>query len=828
MSRDDLRLLVKQERNLRSLMDNIQDFVNEYQAERDFVSLKYRMQKLDELYDKFIRVRENIEVITDDADMRVGLDCDGEQAAIDRAMRISEREEVNIRIIKDFENRFFEIKHSLGVLEAAQGDCGVSAQSPKPSAAVDSKPRVKLPELKLPTFSGRLPDWITFRDTFISMIHNNSHLSEIDKFAYLRTSLIGDALTEIASIDLTSANYHIAWQTLQGSYENKKLLVKSYLDVLFAVNSMKEESYEELNRVVKIFETTLMMLQKVDVQTEGMSTILQHMVCQLLDSATLHHWECHHNSKEVPTYRQLIEFLKSRCMVLRNISLGNSSPQEQRIHTRFQTVSHTGAQQKFSCPFCEESMHSVFKCAKFAEMKVSDRVELVKKRSLCLNCLSPGHIARFCIKGSCQSCGRGHHTLLHAGPPISQFCSEQLRVPQQVNPDNQTQISHNPSQSMDNLLSSNATDYPSTSHSSITPTNPKTFSNTVLLTTAVVMIEDGDGNTIPARALLDSGSQLCFMTEKIAQSLKFHRRQQYLPVEGIGQSNTCSIQSVLASIRSRYSNFRSKLKFNVLPKVTSDLPGKKIDIGSWNIPAGLNIADPNFQNPGSIDLILGAEVFYDLLLEGRHKLNDVGPTLQNTHLGWIVSGKVPKEFHVQRTKLEYDVTHKKKLLKPGSGCGHHIRTDYAIKSKPVSGNCLLLIRDNLAPSKRGKSCQPPDLDTPVVHRHFPITFHIAVVVQDHHHRASQQHRRILRSRWLEATASGKSLASSIVSGRPNQQRQTLFYDHVPETLISFRVDDPCPIVCGTKLQINRERARKPFLQRVNPLSEWASQPKSVS
>ncbi|XP_055595459.1 uncharacterized protein LOC129746054 [Uranotaenia lowii] len=440
---------------------------------------------------------------------------------------------------------------------------------------------------------------------------------------------------------------------------------------------MKEESYEQLNQVVKVFETTLMMLQKVGVETNGMSIILQHMVCQRLDSATLHHWECHHNSKEVPTYQQLVEFLKTRCLVLRNITSAYSSQGETKRQFRFPTVSHTSVQQKYSCPFCDESMHSVFKCPKFTQMNVSDRVEFVKKKSLCLDCLSPGHIAKFCIKGSCQICGKGHHTLLHAGPQVSQFSSGKLRFPQQVNPDacqeppqnqtelhyeedfpnstlqNQTDLLHNPSPSMNNLPSSSATDNPYTSHSSIISANPRTVPTTVLLPTAVLTIRDSCGNTISARALLDSGSQLCFMTERVAQSLKFERCQEYLPIRGIGQLSTCSTQSVSATIVSKHSDYRSTLNFFVLPKVTADIPLKKINVDSWSMPSGLDMADPDFQNPSSIDIILGAEVFYDLLLEGYHRLNEIGPMLQKTRLGWVVSGKVFEQSRGQETISAY-------------------------------------------------------------------------------------------------------------------------------------------------------------------------------
>ena len=52
------------------------------------------------------------------------------------------------------------------------------------------------------------------------------------------------------------------------------------------------------------------------------------------------------------------------------------------------------------------------------------------------------------------------------------------------------------------------------------------------------------------------------------------------------------------------------------------------------------LADPEFYKPSAIDIIIGAEIFFDLLMDGQHKLAEGGPTLQNTQLRWVVSGKV--------------------------------------------------------------------------------------------------------------------------------------------------------------------------------------------
>lgn len=53
------------------------------------------------------------------------------------------------------------------------------------------------------------------------------------------------------------------------------------------------------------------------------------------------------------------------------------------------------------------------------------------------------------------------------------------------------------------------------------------------------------------------------------------------------------------------------------------------------------MADEKLANEGGeVDLILGAEIFYDLLCSGQHRLGIGLPIIQNTRLGWVVSGSV--------------------------------------------------------------------------------------------------------------------------------------------------------------------------------------------
>ncbi|KAM8718863.1 hypothetical protein ACLKA7_001555 [Drosophila subpalustris] len=52
------------------------------------------------------------------------------------------------------------------------------------------------------------------------------------------------------------------------------------------------------------------------------------------------------------------------------------------------------------------------------------------------------------------------------------------------------------------------------------------------------------------------------------------------------------------------------------------------------------LADPQFNKPGKIDMLIGAEHYYALLLPQQHKLMPSGPMMQQTKLGWVVAGKI--------------------------------------------------------------------------------------------------------------------------------------------------------------------------------------------
>lgn len=57
-------------------------------------------------------------------------------------------------------------------------------------------------------------------------------------------------------------------------------------------------------------------------------------------------------------------------------------------------------------------------------------------------------------------------------------------------------------------------------------------------------------------------------------------------------------------------------------------------------PKDIKLADEQFNKPKGIDVLLGANIFYDLLKTGQIKLSKNMPVLQETVFGWIISGNL--------------------------------------------------------------------------------------------------------------------------------------------------------------------------------------------
>lgn len=76
----------------------------------------------------------------------------------------------------------------------------------------------------------------------------------------------------------------------------------------------------------------------------------------------------------------------------------------------------------------------------------------------------------------------------------------------------------------------------------------------------------------------------------------------------------------------------------MLKSLSSILPRQEVKLELGSKLKALPLADPSYNKPSSIDLLLGAEVYAQILLDGLHRIGSV--IAQNSELGWLISGKV--------------------------------------------------------------------------------------------------------------------------------------------------------------------------------------------
>ena len=114
--------------------------------------------------------------------------------------------------------------------------------------------------------------------------------------------------------------------------------------------------------------------------------------------------------------------------------------------------------------------------------------------------------------------------------------------------------------------------------------------------------------------MLDSGSQLNFVTEKLIKKLGLNRHTVNMRVSGIGgQSSIRAQKRTILKIKSITSGYSTEIETFILDNITNDQPTQNILVDQLPIPKNIVLADSTFNIPSKIDLLIGAELFFGWL-----------------------------------------------------------------------------------------------------------------------------------------------------------------------------------------------------------------------
>lgn len=279
-------------------------------------------------------------------------------------------------------------------------------------------------------------------------------------------------------------------------------------------------------------------------------------------------------------------------------------------------------------------------------MNIDERRQMAREKNLCFNCLSKGHSGAACSsRFRCHICQSKHHTLLHASNTTQQSQSQTNNTNLQSN----THHVHT-EQFAPNTTVQTPTSQVTDSHSynsSLQRDMPIHTQSVkiVLLPTILVSVRDEVGIMQPCRALLDTGSQSSFITDECVQRLGLSRSNARIAITGLAEKGVGITRGLVhLSLHSRYnSQLFITINALVLTKLTKMLPSQTVQCNVREF-TNLPLADPTFQTPGKVDILIGAESVFHILKPEHIVSSSSGLIAQNTIFGWVISGGVQENI----------------------------------------------------------------------------------------------------------------------------------------------------------------------------------------
>ncbi|GFV32946.1 DUF1758 domain-containing protein [Trichonephila clavipes] len=163
--------------------------------------------------------------------------------------------------------------------------------------------------------------------------------------------------------------------------------------------------------------------------------------------------------------------------------------------------------------------------------------------------------------------------------------------------------------------------------------------NNVFLSTVRVLVKNKYSQWVEVRCLLYVGSQSCLCTRACAEKLQLKMEEINTVVSCVNDASMVVKNCVKTLVANKAKAFESELMLLVVNKITDLIPNKVIDV-DVNVSEFVPLADDKFNIPDRIDMLLGAEIFYELLKPGKFYCDNSHLVLQNTVFGYVVSGSV--------------------------------------------------------------------------------------------------------------------------------------------------------------------------------------------
>lgn len=489
------------------------------------------------------------------------------------------------------------------------------------ATTTSSKPNIKLPPLELPQFGGDLQQWVPFRDLYVTAIHSSS-LSKVEKLTQLKGRLTGEAARLVRSLPLTEGNYDIAWKALTDRYENNRELLFTIMRRLIGQASVSTASSSGLRSLVDTTKECIRSLEVMSIQTKDWDAILLYLLFTKLDSQSRELWEQSLPDTNIPKLDKMYDFVEQRARALAASNVQSSSRNPPQYHVKSQQQAKTHHLTQTNCKVGCNEHHPLFRCPKFQQQSSQQRMETVKRLRLCINCYHNGHNASQCpSKHNCKVCNRRHNTMLHDGSLVGR----QLAPPNP--PRDPTPTTGDSTASVQSHHLATTSDIPTG----------------ILATARIGVVTPMGYKTV--RSLVDGGSTNTQIMRRTAKQLRLHLRPVHIPMTG-PQEVSCGTARHVTTFQFTphfNTNITHTVTALVVEKISGYIPAQQLPKSQWPHLQGLQLADPKFEKPDEVEVLLGTDIVWTILENEKRDGLDGQPHAIKTTLGWLIGGQ--SAFH---------------------------------------------------------------------------------------------------------------------------------------------------------------------------------------
>ncbi|KRZ74965.1 hypothetical protein T10_5193 [Trichinella papuae] len=316
-----------------------------------------------------------------------------------------------------------EARAKIRQMEGSSSDGSARSNDLDPRNNSKPKANERLPELKMPVFSGKVIDFPAFWDRFQGSVHSRTDLDDTSKFAYLLSSLSGEALaaSRFGRKDaIVREHVKAIWNAkpCSDSGSGTQALIDEIQRHLRCLSALgKDPSTGEMTAseaflplLAERFPEEIRLAWDIHVQSaSGVKRDLRVSRIRSDPDDSEMRSGCDLRRR---TSRQVGRVEAARTRIRSSGAAPNTTngTTGRKVAT---TVLHTAVSS--SCPICNGG-HDVASCEEFLKAKVHTRSRMAARCKLCFRCLQSGHRAKACKVGrkcTVSGCGGSHHRLLH-------------------------------------------------------------------------------------------------------------------------------------------------------------------------------------------------------------------------------------------------------------------------------------------------------------------------------------------------------------------------------------------------------------------------------